>query len=231
MIYIAILFALLFVYVAMIFGMEKIGNVRVGNALFASIPVICYLILLIIVYFDVGFSDWNFQNALPTANVSPFMFSSLLIYFFLPKRAKKVWALLICLLSLGMLLSVVIACTSRAVIGYKFHFRFLLDYISHLFLSLFGIYLFKTGQVTVKKKDCLLSGGLIVGVALLMFLLNAIFGTAFFGLALDEHYGIYNLVLVSGWYFSALLYFAGLIGVLTFGYFYLKIFQKRTKDP
>ena len=128
-----------------------------------------------------------------------------------------------------MLAAVVLGCIYRALIQYKFHFTFLLDHISHLSLSLFGVYLAKSKQVTLNKKDCILGGSLIVLIAFMMMAINIVFGTAFFGLALNEKYNIYNMVVVSNCYLSALIYFAGLIFVLTSGYFYIKVLNKEKK--
>ncbi len=224
--YIISLIALLAAYIALIFVMPKFRHVKVVNAVLLAIPLACYLFSLIHIYRSVGFSDWNFQNALPFANVSPFMFGSLAVYPFLPRKAKQYWALLIALLSVGMFFSAVLGCVSRAAIHYKFHFSFLLDYIAHMSLSLFGVYQVRANQTTLAKKDCLWSGAAIVFVAVLMFLINAVFGTAFFGLATNETYSIYNMVLVPYWWLSDLLYFVGLTGVLFLSYFYLLMFAK-----
>ena len=225
-----VLVAFVLAYVALIFLFKRIGYKAYVNVILISVTVLCYGALVFLIYRDVGFSDWNFKNALPTANVSPFMFASLVVYLFLPKVLKEKWGLLIALLSFGMLCALVLGCASRAVIHYKFHLTFLLDYFSHFALSLLGVYLVSSGQVEVKKKDCLLSGSLIVIVALIMLIVNLFAGTAFFGLALNENYNIYNMVLLPNPYLSALVYFVGLCGVLFLGYFYLKLVAEKKKE-
>ena len=232
MYYIISLCLFLLIYVLAVLFIHKCRNTIITNIVLVAITFFCYVALVIIVYKDVGYKDWNFQNTLPTANVSPFMFCTLIIYVFLPKKAQKVWSRLISLLSLGMIVAVVIACISRAVIDYKFHFQFVLDYVSHLSLSILGVYLVKSNQVDLKVKDCLISGSLIVAVAVIMLVINAIAGTAFFGLALNEKYNIYNMVIVNNCYLSAFIYFVGLIFVLVAGYFYLRIitFKKKKTD-
>ncbi|MBO4479091.1 MAG: hypothetical protein J5774_01865 [Clostridia bacterium] len=203
--------------------MDRFKRPWLVNLILIGVCLSCYVALAIIIYKDVGFWDWNFQNALPTANVSPFMFCSLALYvFFLPKKIRKYHSVLIALLSAGMFGAVAIACVSRAVIRYKFHFSFVLDYLSHLSLSLFGIYLVRSEQVELKKRDCLIAGGALFSVAVIMLIINAIFGTAYFGLALNEKYNIYNMVLAPNAYLSAALYFVCLVLVLTIGYFYVK---------
>lgn len=174
-----------------------------------------------------GFNDWNFQNTLPTANVSPFMFFTLPLYYFLPKKIKKYYLLLISLLSLGMLFSVILACIQRIAINYRFIPHFLLDYVSHLILSLWGIYLVKSKQIQLVKKDCFIGGSIIIGVSLIMLIVNTIFQTAFFGLTFGDNYNIYNLVLVNNPYLSALIYVVGLSMILLLGYFFQKIINRK----
>ena len=229
MYYIISLCIFLLIYVLAILFMHKLKNTVLVDAVLIAVTFLCYVALVIIVYIDVGYKDWNFLNALPMANVSPFMFCTLIIYVFLPKKAKKVWSRLISLLSLGMIVAVVIGCISRAVINYKFHFQFVLDYVSHLALSILGVYLVKSNQVDLKIKDCLISGSLIVMTALSMLIINAIAGTAFFGLAFNDQYNIYNMVLVDNCYLSAFIYFVGLIFVLVAGYFYLRLITLKKK--
>ena len=219
--YIVCLIALIALYVLAIVFMNRCKHPWLVNSVLIGVCLSCYFALVLIIYKQVGYSDWNFKNALPTANVSPFMFCSLVIYIFLPKKMRKYHFVLIALLSAGMFGAAVLGCVSRAAIHYKFHFHFVLDYLSHVSLSLLGIYLVKSGQVELKKRDCLIAGGALLSVAVIMLVINAIFGTAFFGLALDEKYNIYNMVLAPNAYLSAALYFTCAVIILTIGYFYV----------
>ena len=220
--YIVCLIVLIAVYVLSVLFMNQCKHPWLVNSILIGACLSCYVALVIIIYKDVGYADWNFKNALPTANVSPFMFCSLIVYIFLPKKIRKYHSVLIALLAAGMFGAVVLACVSRAVIHYKFHFTFVLDYLSHLSLSLLGIYLVQSKQVELRKRDCLIAGGALLTVAVIMLIVNAIFGTACFGLALNEKYNIYNKILAPNAYFSAVIYFVGVVAVLTIGYFYVK---------
>lgn len=206
--------------------MDKFKNKKLVNFIFIAIVFFSYIILVVKVYFDVGFFDWNFQNTLPTANVSPFMFFVVPLYYVLPKKIHKYYLLLVSLLSLGMLLSVILACIQRIVIQYRFVPHFLLDYVSHLALSLWGIYLVKSKQIQLKRKDCLIGGCIIIFVSLIMVIVNTIFDTAFFGLAFNDNYNIYNMVLVNNPYLSACIYISGLSLVLLAGYFFQLIINR-----
>ena len=216
-----------------IFWVKNMGRIRCHRLvnMIASLSVyLMYLSLMYVVYSDIGFYDWNFQNTLPVANVSPFMFSIMPLTWILPKVAKKYLYLLISLLSVGMLFSAISSSLYNAVIGYKFHWHFMLDYLAHLILSAWGIYLVKSGQVRLDRRDCFISGSLIVGVAALMMILNVIFDTSFFGLSLNGKHNIYNNVIVDNSALSALIYFVGLVVVLLLGYGFNKILLKKHKN-
>ena len=229
MAYIVTMVVLLAVYAMAVYLMKYLTNRKVANILFALsvfLPYICHSLYILS---QDGFGDWNFQNTLPVANVSPFMFTGMLYVLFLPKKLRKYVFLLISLLSVGMLASMVVNCVSNALIHYKFHPHFLLDYIAHVNLSLFGVYLVRSGQVELTKKACAVSGGIIYSVAFTMLILNLIFDTAFFGLSLRGKHSIYTAVVSQESIVSVLVYFAGVFVVLLLGYLYGKLLQKYTK--
>lgn len=216
--YIVALICLITVYVVVVHFMKYMKNTILYNLIFAGTITLSYIVFLIIIYCNAGPNDWNFHNALPCANVSPFMFCITPIVLVLPKNIRKHFMLLISLLIVGMFLSTVINCVYNSAINYKFHFHFLLDYINHFALSLWGVYLVKSGQVELTKRNCLISGSLLLGVATIMLFINLIFDTAFFGLSLYGKHNIYNVVLTSSSLLSAFLYYVGVVGVLIMGF-------------
>lgn len=213
-------------YAGCVYLMKYARHFQLTNVLFRFLVFIPYVCLCVIVYKDVGFYDWNFQNTLPVANVSPFMFSLMPISLFLPKKIKSHFYLLISLLTVGMFFSSVVGCIYNASINYKFHFHFMLDYMAHIFLSLFGVYLIRTKQAKLTVKNCLISGSILLGSATVMLILNLIFDTSFFGLSLRGKHNIYNNVLTDNSYVSALLYYVGVVAVLAMGFAVCKFFDK-----
>ena len=224
--YIIAMMCLIVFYVLVIASMKHMKNTRLFNYIFSIAILICYAYVIIRVYRSVGFDDWNFKNTLPVANVSPFMFTSVAIIHFIPLKIRKHFYLLISLLSVGMFLSAVFGCIYNASINYRFHWHFLSDYLAHVFLSLWGVYLIKSHQVELNRKNFFKSSGIIVGTAFIMMILNVIFDTAFFGLSLNGKHNIYNNVLTDNSYLSALLYFVGLALVLCMGYVYSHFIAK-----
>ena len=222
---IVVLFAIL---IGVFMLMKYIKNHLLANIIFCLVIVTCYGIDLLLNYQRNGVNDWNFTNALPTANVSPFMFTVCPIFFLLPKSAKKCFGTLIALLFIGMILSPLFSCIYNFSIQYKFHPHFLLNYAAHIALALWGVYLVQSKQCELKIKECLIGGGIIVSVAIIMIILNVIFDKSFFGLSLNGKHNIYNVVLVSNSYLSALIYFTGLVAVMVGGFFAQKGLLKLT---
>ena len=203
--------------------MKYMKSTKLWNTIFTVSIFAFYLFVVLKVYSSVGFNDWNFKNTLPVANVSPFMFTLTVVLHLFPLKIKKHIYLLISLLSVGMLLSALLGCVYNASINYRFHLHFLSDYMAHVMISLWGVYLVRSKQVAPTIKNTLISGSIIIGVAIVMMILNVAFDTSFFGLSLNGKHNIYNNVLTDNSYLSAILYFFGLAAVLTMGFFYSRL--------
>ncbi len=102
MLYLISLIILIPLYIVSIFFIDKLKKTKIVNIAFILVIYSLYLFVVIRMLTNVGVKDWNFQNTLPTANVSPFMFNIVFISLFLPKKVKKVIYTLVCLLSFGI---------------------------------------------------------------------------------------------------------------------------------
>ena len=210
--------------------MKYMRNIMLFNSIFVGLIFIPYLIMVIYIFkTDDDPTRWNFFNALPTANISPFMFTFIPIIVVLPKQVKERLLSIVALLSVGMFLSTALGCVGNAMRNYKFHFHFMLDYISHFSFSLFGVYLIRTKQVVLNLKNSIVSCLILLCVPTLMLIINLIFDTAFFGLSLNGKHNIYNLVLGDNSYISALIYYVGVVVVLSLGYLVSKILDKKLR--
>ncbi|MBO7527244.1 MAG: hypothetical protein J6T74_05015 [Clostridia bacterium] len=218
---------LILLYISAIKIMKNFTNIKLTNSLLCIFIFLFYITGVLIVYLDVGANDWNFTNTLPVANVSPFMFFTSPIFFVLSQKLKKYYLTLIALLSVGMILSPIISCIYFASISYRFIPHFLLDFFAHFLLSIWGVYIVRTNQIDLKRKQCLISAMVLVFVATTMLILNVIFDTAFFGLSLNGKHNIYNFVIVENSVLSALIYFLGLCLCLFFGYLLQTFINKR----
>ena len=222
MIYIKLIAILLLIYVAVIYLMERIKNRKAANLIFFLVTYFFYIIYLLKVMSNVGYDNYYFYESLATANISPFMFSIMPLIFFSRGRLQKYLYLLVSLLSVGMLLSPVLNAVTYAIKDTTFGIIFAWDYIAHLSLSLWGIYLVKSGQVKLNIRDSLISSFIIFGVCDLMIVLNLIFDTSFFGLSLTGKHHIYYNVITENSHLSAIIFFGGLCFVLLGGYLFVK---------
>lgn len=199
------------------------------NVIFAILIFASYFYVVRYMYHDVGVKDWNFKNTLPTANVSPFMFCLTPITLLMPRAIRKYLFTLVALLSLGMVVAGLGGALGFMARDYKFHLHITMDCLAHVLISLWGVYLAKSGQVELTLKRALCGGSIIVGVAGMMLVLNLIFKTAFFGLSLYGEHNIYNNKIFESGIVSALAYFVGLCFVLCAGYFYQKVLNLKRK--
>ena len=227
--YLVTLGVLFTLFIVTIFFLKKLKNTFLWNIIFISVIFLFYVSVVVTALIRNGPNDWNFQNTLLTANISPFVFTICPIYLFLPMKIRKYFGALISLLTVGMILSPSIGCIYFFSISYKYHFFFSLDYITHFIFALFGIYLIQSKQVELNIKNSLIGGSLIIGVCLIMLIINLMADTAFFGLSLRGKHNIYNQVITDNSYLSALIYFSGLLIVLCVGFLFQKLLQKFIK--
>ena len=220
-----ILFAvLLAIYIAGVLLSKYLAKYKtLVNILFAIAIFTSYFYVVRYMYYDVGPDDWNFRNTMPTANVSPFMFCLTPFILVMPKTIRKYLMTLVVLLSLGMVVAGLGGALGFMARHYKFHWHITMDCLAHVLISLWGVYLLKSGQVELTPKKAIRAGAIIVSVALIMLVLNLIYHKAFFGLSLYGEHNIYNIRLFENGVVSAIAYFCGLCFVLCAGYFYQKI--------
>ena len=220
------------IYISIYIFNQKLSSIlnkrpTLNNAIFLLISFSCYIAVVVISLVKNGVHDWNFQNTLPTANVSPLIFATLPIYFILTKKAKDFYLRLISLLSVGMIISPVLSIAFNIYRGYSFFFQFLFDYVAHISLAMWGVYIIKSNQVKINFNKSMLCIAFMFAVALTMLILNLIFKTTFFGLNLYGNHNIYNMRIVENSYVSCLLYFVGLFLVMLIGHLYLKLLNKK----
>lgn len=209
-----------------IWAFRYIKNKRIFTVIFPWLIFVGYICCVISMGIKNGVRDWNFLNALPTANVSPFMYCLTPFMFLFPEKIRKYLFGLTALLSFGLICAGCITCLFNIWRSYSFHWEFAVDTMAHGALSLFGVYLIQSEQTDLKIKTCLIGGSIIVGVAVMMLVLNLVLHTSFFGLSLYGQHNIYNAVLCKSGYLSAALYFIGLCGVLALGAGYQTLISK-----
>ena len=228
--YLIVFAVLLAIYIAGVLLSKYLAKYKtLVNILFAIAIFTSYFYVVRYMYYDVGPNDWNFKNTLPTANVSPFMFCLTPIILVMPKTIRKYLMTLVVLLSLGMAVAGLGGALGFVARNYKFHWHITMDCFAHILLSLWGVYLLKSGQVELTPKKALRGGAIIVSVALIMLVLNLIYHKAFFGLSPYGEHNIYNIRFFENGVISIIVYFLGLGFVLCAGYFYQKVLNLKRK--
>ena len=89
------LILMLAVYSFEIWGLRYIKKERLFTVLFPFLIFLAYLYCVNHIAGQVGTKDWNFTNALPTANVSPFMYCVTPFIFLFPLDVKLIASVII----------------------------------------------------------------------------------------------------------------------------------------
>ena len=180
--------------------------------------MVLYLANVIWIYHDVGPNDWNFLNALPMQNLSPFSYCLCFLSAFLPKKVRAPIYAMFALLSVGMLCAGILEIASYIPRNYAFHLILILGTTPHFLLSFFGIYLIRRQKINLSGKTMLWGYLLPIAIAIVMLIINCIFHTAYFGLSVYGDHNIYSVVISDYAAVSILAYFFGLCFVLAIGY-------------
>lgn len=115
----------------------KNWNKYIANLVFVTIIIGFYLYVFIEKLTSVGPDDWNFQNVLPLANMSPFLFTTSILFLIPSKKLKEIIGPVFCLLIVGMYFSPIGTCVFNILRHYTFHFFNLADAISHITIVIF----------------------------------------------------------------------------------------------
>ncbi|MGI6377925.1 MAG: hypothetical protein ACOX0I_02525 [Bacilli bacterium] len=200
---------------------------KVTTILMTLLIFIPYVFSLINYYCNYdGVTGWHFKYTLPTANISPFMFFMVFVVLFLPKIIQKHFYLLMALFSFVMVVAGIGSPVYYAFF-YHYYYSFIsIEWITHLTMAFFGIYLLLTKKIEVTVKNCVKASMIIYVTVAIMMILNIILGTAFFGLAFNGKHNIYTLIVISNPYLSALVYVIGLTCFLIIGYWFLKFIKR-----
>ncbi|MBP5404350.1 MAG: hypothetical protein J6Y74_00115 [Clostridia bacterium] len=212
-----VLYALGLVFMKYLVKYRKFSDVDFPFGIF-----VLYFIELVLLLVEAGVEHWNDLTLLPLGNIGPFMFFTLPFLFLLPKRIRKYYLTLVVLLSPAMLIYGLFDGILLVISGRQAYATYVIDIFAHTLFAVYGVYLVRSGQVDFEVKRSLISGSIILAVALLMLVLNAIFRTSFFGLSLYGEHNIYGIILLKSAALSVILYFLIVSVALVVGYFFGK---------
>ncbi len=167
----------------------------------------------------------------PLGNLSPFLFTMAFFAILLPERDRVVFRTVAGIMCLAMIGAGYYNSLTRLFMAEPWLYTCIVfDNFGHILFGLYGFYILRNRVVIYDRKTKIFSCSFVLGTALLMLILNAIFGTSFFGLNLYGNHNIYNLVLTKSSALSAVLYFIGLSGLLAIGWHFADVIQKKASQ-
>ena len=208
--------------VGLVFMKQMVKYHRFFDVDLPCLIFILYFIELVLLVRDVGFDGWSFLNALPTGNLGPFVFFIVPLLLLLPKRARRYAHTIIALLAPVMLMSGLLSGILFLAAGKQFYNNYIFDMLCHALCALYGVYLVRRDLADLGVRRCLISGGILFVVPVVMLVLNAILHTSFFGLSVYGEHTIYNVIYLKSAALSIILYFVGMALSLVIGYFFQK---------
>ncbi len=162
---------------------------------------------------------WLEKGFMTFDNISPMMFTLTLLFYFMNEKVRQHYFSAVACLSFGMFCAMLISPERAYLFEFTQEASFLYtsEVFCHMHASLFGIYLFMTGQVKADFKHWLQA--LVFMFSLITFgvFLNLVFHKKFFGMNPYGSYGIYFLDLFHSFELTLVAYYLGVLLVLTLG--------------
>ncbi|GEM_PF-3080081 len=190
--------------------------------------VLCYVLNLLEKVVKDGVNSRWFYLIHPLANLSPFLFTLSFLAIFMPERIKQAFRAVCGIMCPAMILAGIYNTVTRIFAFQPWLYTCIIfDNFGHILFGLYGFIILQNRVVVYTRKTKIAACGFVFGTALTVLLINAVFKTSFFGLHLYGEHNIYNLVLTKSSALSALLYFAGLCGLLALGCHVSDVVQKR----
>lgn len=214
MLMVLILVVIYFFSLIIIFINRDRINVKIGNLVFIILNIITFGLLNIYYYNHGGLS-----NFLTLDNISPMMFTTMPLIYFMHPKVKECYLSAAALLSFGMFVAMLV----NPNYAYLFNFKqqatldYMYDSLGHLCFAVFGVYLIITKQVrisitTLKKASAWLYSIVTFGV-----ILNFIFHRSFFGMNPYGNYSIYMIDIFGSFGATLVAYYLGIFVVLILG--------------
>lgn len=198
----------------MCFYRSKI-NVKLCNVIFIIADFLAYSAWNYAAYL----SGWLKKGWMTLGNISPLMFTLILLTPFMNEKVKHYVHCAIAFLSTGMFLAMLISPEHDYIFNFNTEATFIYttEAVAHLVCALYGIYLVLSHQVKADFKSLLKGATCTLSIITLGVILNFIFHTNNFGM---DPYGtakIYMLDLFGSFEATLVAYYFGVMLVLIVG--------------
>lgn len=213
--------------IAMCLYRYKIQNVKFWNLVFIIADVAAFFAWTYASY-ERG---WLEGGWLTLGNISPLMFTMILLTPFMTEKIRDYVYSAIAFLHLGMFFAMLIS--PEYVYMFSFHRDASLLYTSeavcHLICALFGIFLVLTNQVKADFRHWVKSLIFIYTVIGMSVILNYIFHRRYFGMDPYGNYSIYMIDIFGSFGATLAAYFAGIALTITVGWQSLRVIDRFTE--
>ena len=210
----------------MCFYRSKI-NVRLCNKIFIIADFIAYSCWTYAAYQK----NWLDGGWLTLGNISPMMFTVILLIPFMDDKIRDYAFSAIAFLNVGMFFAMLISPEHDYIFNFNTEASFIYtsEAVCHLICSLFGIYLVLSKQVKADFKQWVKSIIFTLSIITFGVILNFVYHRSYFGM---DPYGtpsIYMLDLFGSFWATLVAYYFGVVMVLTVGLQGVSMLDKATE--
>lgn len=209
----------------MCFYRSKI-NVKLCNTIFIIADFIAYSCWNYAAYQK----GWLAGGWLTLGNISPLMFTIILLTPFLNDRVKDYAYSAIACLNFGMFFAMLISPEHEYIFNFRTEATFLYtgEALAHMVCALFGIYLVLSHQVKANFKTWLKSVVFTLSIITFGVILNYVFHLKHFGMDPYGSPSIYMLDIFGSFWATLIAYYFGVVLVLTLGMQSVSLLDKLT---
>ncbi|MBE6635873.1 MAG: hypothetical protein E7617_06735 [Ruminococcaceae bacterium] len=190
-------------------------NVRVANIAF----IIADFVFFAFWTYSAYLSGWLGDGFLTFGNISPLMFTTIMLLPFMNRATRSFAEAAIAYLSLGMFLAMLISPEHAYLFNYlaEANLNYTAETACHMLCSLFGIYLIISGQVQVSYKNLLKSMAYLYSIISFAVVMNFLLHRDYFGMDPYGDYRIYMIDIFGSFEATLVAYYFGIFLVLAFG--------------
>ena len=191
-------------------------NVRLFNAIFIISDFLAYSAWTYASYQK----GWLDEGWLTLGNISPLMFTLILLTPFMHEKAKDYVLSAIAFLNVGMFFAMIISPEHDYIFNFNTEATFIYttEAVCHMICSLYGIYLVLSKQVKADFKHWVKSVVLTLSIITFAVILNFVYHKSHFGMDPYGNAKIYMLDLFGSFWATIFAYYFGVVLVLTVGY-------------
>ena len=174
--------------------------------------------------------DWLDGGWLTLGNISPMIFTVILLTPFMNERIRDYAYSSIAFLNVGMFFAMIVSPEYDYVFNFKTEATFIYttEAVCHLICALYGIFLVLSKMVKVDFKRWIKSVVFTLSIITFSVILNFIYHRSYFGMDPYGNAKIYMLDLFDGFWPTLIAYYFGVVMVITVGFQCSYMLEKAT---